>query len=161
MRWSPFRISEPWAKLLYIVVWVAVGVTLLLTLRPPGIGEILVILLVATVAGLIGVRSFRGAGEPLIPTRIWWRATTRPTAGFVLAVLLGLNALQYLVLVVFQTIAVIESVEEIGFLWGLLRSVLVFLWSAGVGIFYLNSSRRLRREPRDRRWVTRERSPSF
>jgi hypothetical protein len=34
-----------------------------------------------------GARCFRGRREPVAPLRAWWRTTSRPTAGFVLAAL--------------------------------------------------------------------------
>lgn len=36
---------------------------------------------------LIGARSFRGEGEPVLPPRRWWRTTARPRAGLTLSVL--------------------------------------------------------------------------
>jgi hypothetical protein len=36
---------------------------------------------------LIGARSFRGEGEPVLQPRRWWRTTARPRAGLTLSVL--------------------------------------------------------------------------
>jgi hypothetical protein len=41
---------------------------------------------------IVGIRSFRGEGEPVRPPRVWWRMTARPPAGFVLGCLFLLQA---------------------------------------------------------------------
>jgi hypothetical protein len=41
---------------------------------------------------VLGARMFRCADEPVQPPRAWWRFTSRPTGGFVLAVLFALQA---------------------------------------------------------------------
>lgn len=33
---------------------------------------------------IVGVRTFRGTGEPVRPARAWWRMTARPPAGYLL-----------------------------------------------------------------------------
>lgn len=161
MRWNPFRITELWAKLVYVLLWVVGAMVAVLTLRPPGIWASLLQILIQTAAVFVAVRSFRGAGEPAIPERPWWRATARPTAGFVIAVILGLNAAQYLLKAVLQAIAVATAGGEIGFPWGLVESALFVAWSGGVAAFYLNSSFRLRRAPAPTKWVSRDSSPTY
>jgi hypothetical protein len=88
VRWKPFRITELWAKIAYIIVgwWV-----LPFSLRPVmAIGGIpapaIVAFEIATSLGVVwlGTRAFRIQGEPVEPARVWWRATGRPRAGFVL-----------------------------------------------------------------------------
>jgi hypothetical protein len=40
----------------------------------------------------LGTRCFRGDGEPVEPPRPWWKLTAKPTAGWILATLLFLQA---------------------------------------------------------------------
>jgi hypothetical protein len=40
----------------------------------------------------LGTRFFRGDGEPVEPSRPWWKLTARPTAGWILAALLFLQS---------------------------------------------------------------------
>lgn len=160
MRWSPLRITELWAKFLYVVVWVVGGFVLVLALRPAGIIETILRLVVQTTAIYIGVRSFRGEGEPALPPRRWWRATSRPTAGFVLAGLFGLGALNWVVPASFQLGSVTTSGVS-GFPWGLLHSIVMFVWNLAIGVFYLNSSAILRAQPASTKWISRDRTPDF
>jgi hypothetical protein len=83
------RIRKPGLKVLYIAIYLAIQVVFsgangLVTLVPRDIGLIVGPLLLL-VAVAIGVRTFRGAGEDVAAPRSWWRMSTRPAAGFVLA----------------------------------------------------------------------------
>lgn len=82
-----------------------------------------------------GVRSFRGAGEPIKSPRAWWRMTSRPRAGFVIGTLLALSVASGLFLAVSEPPV------------SLFSSLLGSLVDAALAFLYLRSSLRLRREP--------------
>ncbi|MCS5736113.1 hypothetical protein [Herbiconiux daphne] len=42
---------------------------------------------------VLGGRMFRGEDEPVAPPRAWWRLTSGPTAGFVIAALFAVQAI--------------------------------------------------------------------
>lgn len=91
MRWKPFRITEVWAKVAYVLIaWMLVPIALRFLLGQVGIPDP-VILAIDLVLGFavvwLGTRAFRAHGEPVEPPRVWWRATGRPRAGFVLGAL--------------------------------------------------------------------------
>lgn len=101
----PFRLTKWWTKLGLLIIYVLVtglDVSLLGALEAPPIVRFAYGLVVNTLFFLVAVRASRGAGEPVVPRRPWWRATARPTAGFVLgglALLLAAGELRlYLVL---------------------------------------------------------------
>ncbi len=131
MRWKPFRITELWAKAVFIGFgWMLIptGLRYVLTLvsvPPPAI------LLVDVVWGFavvwFGSRVFRITGEPLDPPRRWWRATGRPPAGFVIFGLFALSGVA----------AFLPSTDDDPALWWYLVT------SAPLAAFYLHSSIRL------------------
>jgi hypothetical protein len=161
VRWKPFRITESWVKLIYVLVWVVAGIAVLIALQPGALLETPLRLLVQSIAIFVAVRAFRGDGEPVIPERAWWRATSRPTAGFVIAGILALDALQRLALAGVHVIAAIGIGDGVQRLPTVAVTLLALGWDIAAGIFYLRSSMRLRHAPRPKAWVSRDRSPNF
>lgn len=96
MRWKPFRITELWAKLTYVLVgWLLIPTAIRFLLERVGVPEP-VITALDLAGGLamvwFGTRVFRARGEDIEPQRVWWRATGRPPAGYVLFALFALGA---------------------------------------------------------------------
>jgi hypothetical protein len=89
----PWRITEPMGKVAYVVGATVVGVFLVLLLVSSPLPDELVAAAYFVAWVAVGVRVFRGAGEQVEAPRAWWRMTSRPTAGFVLAAVLGLGVL--------------------------------------------------------------------
>lgn len=92
MRWKPFRITNPWLKGVAVVVGALARVAasfFVYLVSPPAA---LLFLPLAEV-GLIyaATRVFRVADEHVVPARLWWRATGRPFAGFLIAALFLVN----------------------------------------------------------------------
>ena len=83
---------------------------------------------------IVGVRSFRGRGEPVAPKRAWWRLTARPTAGFVIAGVSAWFALGFVVSIVLGT--------DLGPL-DMLDAVINIVLMCVLVLAYLNSSLRL------------------
>lgn len=84
---SPLRIVSPAWKTVYVALAIAIPLTLnpLLWLVPiEGVTLGLSVLLDIALIGL-GVRTFRGPREPVLPPRAYWRATSRPASGYVIA----------------------------------------------------------------------------
>lgn len=92
MRQRPFRITNPWLKVVAVVVgWLArLAASFFVYLASPLAA--LVFLPLAEI-GLIyaATRVFRVADEHVVPARLWWRATGRPFAGFLIAALFLMN----------------------------------------------------------------------
>ncbi|POH64636.1 hypothetical protein C3B61_12160 [Cryobacterium zongtaii] len=82
-----------------------------------------------------GVRSFRGADEPVEPPRAWWRMTSRPRAGFVVGSLLVLSVANWM----FSVATGATDVALAGVLGVIADALLAFL--------YFRSSVRLHRVP--------------
>jgi len=80
---------------------------------------------------IVGVRSFRGAGENRADPRPWWRATARPAAGFWIG-----GAL--VVLAFISGVGALASRPEGAFI-----PAIACLTYAALAAFYLNSSVRL------------------
>lgn len=114
-----------------------------------------------SIAVFVAVRAFRGDGEPVIPERARWRATSRPTAGFVIAGILALDALQRLALAGAHVVAAVGIGDGVVRFPAIAVTILALGWDLAVGIFYLRSSQRLRRTPPPKAWVSRDRSPNF
>ena len=133
-----FRIRKTRWKIAYIAVGVVVIFVLEAAIRPyifpnpiyPLIANLLDVLLYVG-----GVRSFRGAGEPIGPPRFWWRMTSRPRAGFVIGSLLILGT----------ATGVYGAVSEPRDL--IFTYVLGAVLDASLAFFYFRSSIRLRRVP--------------
>lgn len=88
------RIQSAQAKATYLSVGLIIVVAASVMLAvpagtPPGIVAYIAL---STAWIIIGVRTFRGDGEPIRPPRAWWRMTNKPTAGFVIAALLLVHA---------------------------------------------------------------------
>ena len=130
-RWQQVRIRSPWAKLGVVVAWWVVGFALATVLRWLGVGDLAIVLIGAVYdIGVIAAatRVFRGAYERSEPSRPWWRATGRPTAGFVLAAALLLVSVWALLRFPADAASIVLAVE----------------WIV-VAIFYFQSSVRLAR----------------
>jgi hypothetical protein len=88
VQWKPFRITELWAKTTYVLVgWFLLPAALGWLMDLAGVPIPAIIAFDAVLSALviwIGTRAFRGRGEAIEPPRVWWRATGRPRAGFVL-----------------------------------------------------------------------------
>lgn len=83
--------------------YVVVGIALLLTLNGfilsrvlPGPVDAVIYNLLILVFIFVAVRSFRGRGEPVEPPRAWWRMTSRPTSGLLIAAFLAASVVTYL-----------------------------------------------------------------
>jgi amino acid transporter len=131
VRWKPFRITELWAKVAYVLVsWYFAPISLRFLLGAAAIHEAVVVAvdvaLSFAVVGL-GVRAFRARGEAVQPPRVWWRATGRPAAGFVLFALFVLAVMSNFV----------PPATDDPFLWWYV------LTGVPIAAFYLHSSIRL------------------
>lgn len=94
--------------------------------------EIIVVLVLNFAYVFIGVRTFRGPNEDVKAPRAWWRATSKPLAGFIIG---GVAAFAALI----SLLGALASPPE--------RSGLAAVACVGWAIlaaFYLNSSFRLR-----------------
>jgi hypothetical protein len=80
---------------------------------------------------VVGVRTFRGAGENRADPRPWWRATARPAAGFWIGGLLA-------VLAFVSCVGALASDAEDAFI-----PAVACLSYAALAVFYLHSSVRL------------------
>ncbi|WP_420369373.1 hypothetical protein [Curtobacterium sp. L1-20] len=88
MQTKPWRITTAQAKVGYVVASAVVEVLVVLLLlaldvSPSAVGLLGALWFLATV--LVGVRVFRGPGEPVAPPRAWWRMTAGPVVGYLLA----------------------------------------------------------------------------
>lgn len=82
---------------------------------------------------VLATRTFRGPGEAVEPPRPWWRATNRPTAGYVLGVLYLLQAVTLLTR--------LDSGSVRALTW---LSVAICV---AIGAYFLHSSARLAKAP--------------
>lgn len=95
MRTGPIRITTAEAKVGYVVAVVVVEVLLALLLWAVGLpdGAVPSLSAVGLVAMVVvGVRLFRGPGEPVAPPRAWWRMTAGPVSGYLLAAYFAADA---------------------------------------------------------------------
>jgi hypothetical protein len=131
VRWKPPRITELWAKIAYVLVaWLLLPVSLRYLLEIIGMPWPIIAgidIAWSFVVVAFGSRVFRAHGEEIVPPRVWWRATGRPRAGFLLFGLFGLAALS----------AFLPYPEEDPALWWYLVTGLP------IAAFYLHSSIRL------------------
>jgi hypothetical protein len=95
VRGQPFRITRVWEKVAYVALcWILLPLAERFLLTQLGVPEPLVLtfdLISAFAVVGFGSRVFRATGEPVAPPRVWWRATGRPAAGFVIASLFVLG----------------------------------------------------------------------
>ncbi|WP_290473658.1 hypothetical protein [Leifsonia sp. 71-9] len=128
-----FRITSPQGKVTYVVVGYAIALTVAIVAALSATPTVGVLLYSATVVLLVvfGARTFRGEGEDPNGTRPSWRMTAKPTAGFVLAALLVLQAV--------STATTAATAHELAPLY-----VFSVVFSLGLAGAYLNSSLRLR-----------------
>ncbi|GHF07969.1 hypothetical protein [Pseudolysinimonas yzui] len=134
MRWKPFRITEVWAKVAYVLVaWILVPALVrwsLEQMRLPDVAVLTVDLVLGFVVVGVGCRAFRARGEAVEPPRVWWRATGRPAMGFVLFAFFALALVGFF-------FPYPDPVDPLA--WWYLAS------SAPIAVFYLHSSIRLSR----------------
>lgn len=102
MRWKPFRITELWAKFAYVLAgWFLLPAAVISLMEVAGVATPAIVAF-NVVSSLfvvwIGTRAFRTRGEAIEPPRVWWRATGRPRAGFVLGGLFLWGAVSILML---------------------------------------------------------------
>lgn len=124
------------------IAYIAIGVGSLFVLNGGILSHLLPDPIYAVVANLltvllyfIGVRSFRGAGEPVQPPRAWWRMTSRPRAGFVIGSLLILSFAD-------GVFVAVSGPSDLKF-----AGVLSAIVDASLAFFYFRSSILLRRVP--------------
>ena len=141
---APVRIVRKRYKALYVaggIVVVAIVENYFFAFLPGLIAHILDALAQAAFV-LSATRCFRSPGEPLAAPRAWWRATGRPAAGYVLAVLFGIGTF---VTAVTEPRGAAENVPG----WWLNVAL-----TLAIGLYYLHSSIRLSREYAADRVVT-------
>lgn len=145
MRWKPFRITEVWAKVAYVLIaWVLIPNLVYWSFeqtRLPDVAVLAVDLVLGFVVVGVGCRAFRARGEAVEPPRVWWRATGRPGIGFAIFALFVVAGLGYWVP---------PTTTDDPLQWWYLAS------SVPIAAFYLHSSIRLVRgdapvPPRPRR----------
>ena len=135
MRGKPFRIINPWLKVLTVLTTTALFLALGLVVPARSVVATM-LWMAASLALTYGLtRIFRVREEPLVPPRAWWRATGRPTAGWVLG---GFSALA----VVFIAFTVPLGMRD--------DTVVSLVGNAATAAFFLHSSIRLSRQPVDR-----------
>ena len=138
----PFRLTAWWAKLgLFVAYLVAgrAGFFLLESVGAPIVVPLIFGLVVSSLFFVLAVRVSRGVHEPRIPRRPWWRATARPTAGFViggLAVLFAGSELRQYLFVEPPG----DPLEFVVIMFGILQVLLI-------AAYLINSSVRLRALP--------------
>ena len=132
------RIRKTRWKIAYIAIGGVLFIILSIAIRPymfpnPMYAVVANVLTVLLYFG--GVRSFRGAGEPIEPPRAWWRMTSRPRAGFVVGSLLILSFANGVFMAA-------SGSRDLTFTF-----VLGALVDASLSFLYFRSSIRLRRVP--------------
>ncbi|MDR6971197.1 hypothetical protein [Leifsonia shinshuensis] len=128
------RITSVAGKISYIVgafaLILVLNVFLIARLVNPTF-DVLIVAVLNVAYVIVGVRTFRGAGENKTDPRPWWRATARPAAGFWIGALL-------VVLAFISGVGAFASDPEDAFI-----PALACLTYAVLAAFYLNSSVRL------------------
>ncbi|MGN7798208.1 hypothetical protein [Leifsonia sp. 22587] len=128
------RITSVAGKISYIVgafaLILVLNVFLIARLVNPTF-DVLIVAVLNVAYAIVGVRTFRGAGENKTDPRPWWRATARPAAGFWIGALL-------VVLAFISGVGAFASDPEDAFI-----PALACLTYAVLAAFYLNSSVRL------------------
>jgi hypothetical protein len=141
------RIVRWQLKLLYVVGVIVIGWLIAALLRALGATALIVVIVTIPMdiaAFLLGARIFRGRGEPVQPTRAWWRMTARPTLSRRLGILFVVLFLVGVVGIIFTAIGVDGYRESAGGV-DLTTSVFSALESALIAYLYLNSAARLKR----------------
>lgn len=134
MQLRPWRITAWWAKAIFLLIWILVGVPIELALLAIG-AEAAVALLPALLVSLLmvglGARVFRVQDEDLLEPRPWWQFTGRARLSFVV------GWLSVAVLVVYLITAPVSE-------FTLGEDVISFVFWAVISVAYLNSGIRLR-----------------
>ena len=148
-----FRLATPGLKLMYIVASVIVVVVFAVVIGRAIDATVKSVILdvVIVIVWAFGIRSFRGPGEDLLAPRAWWRATTRPGMGYVVAaILIGLGVLGIVDLALGRASLTHLVVENSA-------GLPIYIFGAAV---YLNSSVRLSLHSRNRPVRPREVRPA-
>lgn len=128
------RITTITGKIIYIVgvfaLILVLNVFVFARLLNPTF-DVLVVAVLNVAYVIVGVRTFRGAGENRADPRPWWRATGGPAAGFWIGGLLA-------VLAFISGVGAFASHAEDAFI-----PAIACLCYAALAVFYLNSSIRL------------------
>ena len=129
------RITTTINKVIYILagegVVLALNSLVIYNVVPPVL-DLVAVFVLNFVYVFIGVRTFRGPGEDVAAPRAWWRATSRPFAGFIIGGIASVLALISLLG------ALASSPEQSG------TAAVVCVGWALLAAYYLNSSFRLR-----------------
>ena len=129
------RITTVTGKIIYIVgvfgLILVVNVFFIYRFVNPTV-DVLIVAVLNVAYVIVGVRTFRGAGENRDDPRPWWRATARPAAGFWLG-----GALAFLAFI--AGVGALSSRPEDSFV-----PTIACLAYALLAVFYLHSSYRLR-----------------
>jgi hypothetical protein len=129
------RITSTINKVIYILVGegvvLALNGLLIYNVVPPTV-DLAAVFVLNFAYVFIGVRTFRGSGEDVAAPRAWWRATSRPFAGFVIGGIAGVLALISLLG------ALASPPEQSG------TAAVVCVGWALLAAYYLHSSFRLR-----------------
>lgn len=131
------RLTQTWQKALYVVGLFVVGagagrVLSALGFAPGTLVNAVVIVVIWSVGIYGATRIFRGAGEPVGPSRALWRMTARPLAGYLLGALMIFSNLLVPLQFVFDPRAMMIS-----------SVVANLLYAVVFGALYLHSSIRL------------------
>ncbi|MEY9951035.1 hypothetical protein [Leifsonia sp. EB34] len=128
----PVRIIAAHAKITFFVVGIPVILTAGWSMGIAVGGAIGITLSSVLAVALLVVagRTFRGAGEPILPPRAWWRLTAGPVAGFVVAVLFALSGIG-------------SAISGVGSDGSAALTVWVVVFDFAVAAAYANSSTRL------------------
>ncbi len=139
----PLRIVRTRYKLLYFVVGLGLGFLLGKWVYPsmPEMLKLVIANLVFIAFVVVGLRSFRGASEPVERPRAWWRMTGTTRSGIVLAILTFLSAGASLLTLAGWTSHV--ALTPVGFV-DTAFGVVEYLALAAL---YVNSAVRLHRSP--------------
>ena len=129
------RITTTINKVIYILVGEAVVLALnsiVIYNLVPTVLDLVAVFVLNFAYVFIGVRTFRGPGEDVAAPRAWWRATSRPFAGFIIGGIASVLALIPLLG------ALASPPEQSG-----TAAVVCLGWSL-LAAYYLSSSFRLR-----------------
>lgn len=93
---EPLRMVSTTAKVTYVLAWATLGLfamvlLIAVSLRGWPLGVVMCTYSLAFL--VVGVRVFRGANEPVTPSRRWWRATSTPRSSYAMGTVFAVLAL--------------------------------------------------------------------